>query len=42
MVISHHSEFTGALCNETWLVADGRLTITKTGPKVAGEDEADE
>ena len=42
VVISHHSEFTGALCNETWLVADGRLTITKTGPKVAGEDEADE
>ena len=33
MVISHHSEFTGALCHETWLVADGRLTITKKETK---------
>jgi ATPase subunit of ABC transporter with duplicated ATPase domains len=33
VVISHHAEFTGALCNETWTVADGRLSITKVEPK---------
>ncbi len=33
VVISHHAEFTGALCHETWTVADGRLTITKVEPK---------
>lgn len=29
VVISHHAEFTNAICNETWNVADGKLTITK-------------
>jgi elongation factor 3 len=29
VVISHHQEFTGAICNETWHVANGKLTITK-------------
>ncbi|KAK9829689.1 hypothetical protein WJX72_007361 [[Myrmecia] bisecta] len=27
VMISHNNEFTSALCNETWTVADGRLTI---------------
>jgi hypothetical protein len=29
VVISHHVEFTSAICKETWHVAGGKLTITK-------------
>jgi len=27
IMVSHHSEFTDALCTETWAVADGKLTV---------------
>ncbi|GAX78040.1 hypothetical protein CEUSTIGMA_g5482.t1 [Chlamydomonas eustigma] len=41
VVISHHAEFTSAVCTETWTVADGRLTITKadTLKEVPADDE---
>lgn len=41
MVISHHAEFTSAICSETWHVANGQLTITKKSADDAGEAEAD-
>lgn len=28
IMVSHHTEFTGALCTETWAMADGKLTVT--------------
>lgn len=31
VLISHHSEFTSAICNERWLVAEGRVKVEKTG-----------
>jgi len=27
IMVSHHHEFTSALCSETWAVADGKLTV---------------
>jgi ABC-type transporter Mla maintaining outer membrane lipid asymmetry ATPase subunit MlaF len=37
VVISHHSEFTSAICKETWTVAGGKLVITKKeDPLAAG------
>mmetsp|Transcript_4668 Transcript_4668/g.14084 ORF Transcript_4668/g.14084 Transcript_4668/m.14084 type:complete len:488 (-) Transcript_4668:33-1496(-) len=43
VVISHHSEFTGAICKETWTVDKGRLTVTKKDdphePHAAAEEE---
>lgn len=41
VVISHHAEFTSAICSETWHVANGQLTITKKSADEEGEAEAD-
>lgn len=41
VVISHHAEFTSAICSETWHVANGQLTITKKSADDEGEAEAD-
>jgi len=30
VMVSHHSEFTNALCLEQWTLADGKLTVTGT------------
>jgi len=30
VMVSHHSEFTSALCTEQWMLADGKLTVTGT------------
>lgn len=27
VMVSHHTEFTGAICNEVWTLCDGKLTI---------------
>lgn len=27
VMVSHHNEFTGAICNETWTLCEGRLTV---------------
>jgi len=31
--ISHCAEFARRVCNETWMLADGSMTITKDGAK---------
>jgi elongation factor 3 len=36
VMISHHNEFTSALCPETWLVKDGVVTVTGAMHQMAG------